>query len=700
MYRSVAERSDLVCRSSELLFAMFFRNNKLMRMKSVLLAVATLIAGVAMAQQQSNQDMVVHADEASTQSLEALVANVEKALSEGMTYVAVGVEPEGDFEDHGYVRLDFNEETYESTINVTCNAPEFSEGAIEYLADGNFDTYFHSNWSSYATSEVPHNLIVDLGEGNELSAIAVKTLKRNTSTFNSNRAPTKWIVYGSNDDSADKQWSRETTLFLDYIYDYSKIEDYDGYQYLYQVPGGIGFGCAGLSQAYRYLRFDAVDNLNGEPNYFFALSEFGVWEAKLDYDSSIDSTIPAEVKAYLLAELQNAKIALSDGVATKAQVIALQAAFDAYLNAEYAPDLNQPNQLFTEDAEVAPGTTFMLPIMMNNAEQLTAFQFDLYLPYGVTLAMPASAATPAAVIEQTARLSADHVVEAAFVSDGALRIVGYSMENTPLEGTEGALLYVPLVMSADVATDYHTIAVSNVRLSTVENQVYKPEGITSRLLTIAGEAPSETDPENYANVVYPEDITISAGEEFALPILMRNTEGIISFQLDVELPEGIMFKVDEDNYPYYELNSDRIGRGFSFETNFLAPNVLRFVCYSMRNSVIPGNEGEVFNVTLVPADDLADGDYTLSVKNIVMTKTDAKTAFEVEHITSKVTVTSALHGDVNGDGHLNVSDVSSVVALLLDPDAGGYVKAADVNSDGQLNVSDVSSIVNLLLTGN
>ncbi|MBQ2123375.1 MAG: hypothetical protein II200_05240 [Bacteroidaceae bacterium] len=669
-------------------------------MKSVLLAVATLIAGVAMAQQQSNSDMVAYADDASTQSLETLVANVEKALSEGITYVAVGVEPEGEFENHGYVRLDYNEETYESTINVTCNAPEISEGAIEYLADNNHDTYFHSNWSSYATSEVPHNLIVDLGEGNALSAIAVKTLKRNTSTYNSNRAPTKWNVYGSNDDSADKQWSFETTLFLDYIYDYSKIEDYDGYQYQYNVPGGVGFGCAGLSQAYRYLRFDAVDNLNGEPNYFFALSEFGVWEAKLDYDSSIDSTIPAEVKAYLLAELQNAKIALSEGAATKAQVIALQTAFDAYLNAEYAPNLSQSNLLFTEDAEVVPGATFMLPILMNNAEQLTAFQFDLYLPNGVTLAMPESAATPAVVIEQTVRLSAEHVVEAAFVSDGALRIVGYSMENTPIEGSEGALLYVPLVMSADAATDYHTIAVSNVRLSTVENQVYKPEGVTSRLLTIPGEAPSETDPENYANVLYAEDITVSAGEEFALPILMRNTEDIISFQLDLVLPEGITFKVDEDDYPYYELNSDRIGRGFSFETNFLAPNVLRFVCYSMRNNVIPGTEGEVFNVTLVPADDLADGDYELSVKNIVMTKTDAMTAFEVEHVKSVVTVASALLGDVNGDGQLNVSDVSSIVALLLNPEAGSFNKAADVNCDGQLNVSDVSSIVNLLLTGN
>ena len=57
---------------------------------------------------------------------------------------------------------------------------------------------------------------------------------------------------------------------------------------------------------------------------------------------------------------------------------------------------------------------------------------------------------------------------------------------------------------------------------------------------------------------------------------------------------------------------------------------------------------------------------------------------------------SAVIGDVNGDGRVNVSDVSTLVNMIL-----GLVEkdetAADVNGDGRVNVSDVAALINIIL---
>ena len=53
-------------------------------------------------------------------------------------------------------------------------------------------------------------------------------------------------------------------------------------------------------------------------------------------------------------------------------------------------------------------------------------------------------------------------------------------------------------------------------------------------------------------------------------------------------------------------------------------------------------------------------------------------------------------GDVNRDGRVNVSDVTTLINMIL-----GFLPVdqavADVNSDGRVNVSDVTSIINIIL---
>ncbi|MBQ2122997.1 MAG: hypothetical protein II200_03275 [Bacteroidaceae bacterium] len=293
---------------------------------------------VAQEEVDAIRDQVVQYD--INERLKAVISAAKDSYTRGISYKGKDVEPAGDFVDHGYVKLteqvntSVDEETGEevndtvNVINVTCNAPESTEGFIEALADNNYNTFFHSTWSAYGSSPKPHNLIVDLGEGNSLDAVSVKILKRNTSEHNANRAPTELKVYGGDNDSV---WTEEGKIFVSYTYNYQKVTVGEESNDTLTVVNGIGFGATGLSKAYRYLRFDAVNNLNNEVNQFFAISEFGVFGAEYDPATSLNGVVPQELIDALLAELAKAEAEIAAGKGTEAQILALQAAYDAYL---------------------------------------------------------------------------------------------------------------------------------------------------------------------------------------------------------------------------------------------------------------------------------------------------------------------------------------------------------------------------------
>lgn len=60
-----------------------------------------------------------------------------------------------------------------------------------------------------------------------------------------------------------------------------------------------------------------------------------------------------------------------------------------------------------------------------------------------------------------------------------------------------------------------------------------------------------------------------------------------------------------------------------------------------------------------------------------------------------------LKGDVDGDGKVNISDVTALIDYLLihNPD-GINAQAADVDGDGKVNISDVTALIDYLLLGN
>ena len=68
---------------------------------------------------------------------------------------------------------------------------------------------------------------------------------------------------------------------------------------------------------------------------------------------------------------------------------------------------------------------------------------------------------------------------------------------------------------------------------------------------------------------------------------------------------------------------------------------------------------------------------------------------------SWVDITFSTRGDVNGDGSVNISDVTALIDYLLSGNASGInLSGADTNQDNSINISDVTALIDYLLAGN
>ena len=101
--------------------------------------------------------------------------------------------------------------------------------------------------------------------------------------------------------------------------------------------------------------------------------------------------------------------------------------------------------------------------------------------------------------------------------------------------------------------------------------------------------------------------------------------------------------------------------------------------------------GEVFYVRLAATS--AVGDF----EGLVSATTGKASAYA--DVNGTVTAKPHLQGDVNGDGTISITDVTSLIDYLLN-DGGSAVdpSAADVNGDHTVSITDVTALIDLLLS--
>ncbi len=151
-----------------------------------------------------------------------------------------------------------------------------------------------------------------------------------------------------------------------------------------------------------------------------------------------------------------------------------------------------------------------------------------------------------------------------------------------------------------------------------------------------GMAMPVTDDSDADNVIYVENVSGSKNSQVELSVRMRNASDIRGFQFDLYLPEGVTIA----NNAKASLSSDRLAAGdaHTLMVNEVSDGAVRFLCSSMNDESFAGGDGEIATLTVNIADNVANGDYDVVVKNALMTETDISKSYEADNIKSTLTV--------------------------------------------------------------
>lgn len=213
-------------------------------------------------------------------------------------------------------------------------------------------------------------------------------------------------------------------------------------------------------------------------------------------------------------------------------------------------------------------------------------------------------------------------------------------------------------------------------------------------------AGEDTDILSYENIIYVEKAEASAGSTVTLSLKMNNVIEAVGFQCDFYAPEGTEVAVDVDGFEEINLSTERTSSKRTDYFNYAAQQdgAIRILASSTKSLPFSGNEGEVATIKLNIGSDVADGDYPLIVKNVIISDADAN-SYKVDYVKTTLTVSSFTLGDANGDGEVNISDFTAIANFILGTPKPNFVAAAaDTNEDGDITVADLTKLVKLILS--
>ena len=211
-----------------------------------------------------------------------------------------------------------------------------------------------------------------------------------------------------------------------------------------------------------------------------------------------------------------------------------------------------------------------------------------------------------------------------------------------------------------------------------------------------------TDISQLDNVIYINPMEAKAGEETIISFNMKNSAAIRGFQFDLYLPEGVTVVKSSKGKIQGSLSEGRLPDEDEHTLTFSEQpdGAIRFLCSSQYDETFTGNDGEIATLRVRTAESMADGDYAIQMKGMKLTETDISKFYETALITSKLTITSYISGDINGDGVVDVSDYTGVANHIHGNTPTGFIiKAADVDESGTIDVSDYTGIANIIHTG-
>jgi len=348
-------------------------------------------------------------------------------------------------------------------------------------------------------------------------------------------------------------------------------------------------------------------------------------------------------------------------------------------------------RLFLEDFSIDAGETKDISLYLDNVGDITGIQADIVLPEGLTIAVDDEGYY--CVTLNSSRKTRNHTIDGNYQADGTFRIISYTSDSKAFKLNTGEIATITITASSEFKGT-HTIEVRHVELAAPDGTQFFPDDESCIVTGPAGEVTG-----GYR--VYLENIEITAGQTTIVGLIMENPDEITGIQTDLYLPDGLSVAIDDEDYYCIELNPERKTRNHTIDGNYQEDGSFRIISYTSDSKPFNYNNGAVAFITL-KADDNFEGTHLIQIMNTELANPSG-TQFWPTDETSTVTCTAGVHtlrGDVNGDGSVNISDVTALIDYLLSGNANGIsLVGADCNTDGSINISDVTALIDYLLSG-
>lgn len=207
-----------------------------------------------------------------------------------------------------------------------------------------------------------------------------------------------------------------------------------------------------------------------------------------------------------------------------------------------------------------------------------------------------------------------------------------------------------------------------------------------------------TDIKQFKDVIYVENTKAFIGKNATLSIRMKHETDVAGFQFNMLLPEGFSIKKISrgEGISGLDENDENI---YTFKTSDKKDGSRFFLCYSVTNTAMPKGDIEIAKVEVNVPENIEAGEYGVILKKEEMAfGTESK---KVDFVNSMFTVADCILGDVNKDGIITVSDITSLGQYLIDNDDTVINKAAaDANGDGEVTVGDITTIATMIIEAN
>lgn len=345
--------------------------------------------------------------------------------------------------------------------------------------------------------------------------------------------------------------------------------------------------------------------------------------------------------------------------------------------ADYTTNINVTNASEGGDADtklyvstnslVAGGNAQNLGIALSNSIDVTAFQFDITLPKGMTIENYLNDDDETVPnVQLTTRKKSSHSISCNYRGDNRYTVVVLSMKNQAIGGNDGDVVSikvnVPLAMSGN-----QQVILSNIHIVPLVNgsqgiRIDQPDVIHN--ISIENEGGGNTP--TGANTITVKPLTLRAGETGVLNINMNNEEDICSFQFNIKLPDGIsIIKEYNEDDEYVEsinlTNRKKSSHELSFKQTENGGYFL--IAYSLSNSTFRNNSGAIVSIKVKADAGMQDGNYGVVLSNVLMVTPDER-KIEQEDYSGTLTITSEDGIDeVATDGDIHIALVGTTIVI-------------------------------------